>query len=193
MGVAIKRVAGADGVHIVKFKTDILPEADWIYHSRPMFNASIDALLTAAVIPLHWKPTGVGDEVREWTQEEKDALASQREAARLRGAVMSVTDPPSVVGPYTVSAVGLIVTTTVNNLILNDVTNLTANTVDAKRILFSLVYDQTADAFSISARQRKTTSVPPEIYAPLAADAFNMGNLKEFDLAANGITLTEVT
>lgn len=96
-------------------------------------------------------------------------------------------DPLAGIVP-TVVASGLQITVNVDLVIVDDVTNVTADPTDAKLILISMAYDKATDLFSVVARE-KTTGQYADLLSP---DEVLVEDLQEYSLVAAGTTLVEV-
>ncbi len=87
------------------------------------------------------------------------------------------------------TASGLVVTTTIAELQINDETTVTADPSETKYVLISLVYDEPQDLFEIMAFEKTTGE-----YADLPADHYLVQqNISEWYVVAGGDTLVEVT
>jgi len=96
---------------------------------------------------------------------------------------------PDPLAGYTVSTVvsGLSVTTTIDPLVVDDVTTITADPSETKYLLILYVFDESLDAFTINAYE-KTTG----LYADLDDDEVLVAEIGEWSVVANGSELVEV-
>jgi hypothetical protein len=86
------------------------------------------------------------------------------------------------------TASGLVITTTISELQINDQTTVTADPSLTKYVLISLIYDAGEDVFSVEAYEKTSGE-----YADLDADQYLVQqNISEWYVVANGDTLVEV-
>ena len=165
--------------------TPLYPEADWL------INPDVSAL--EGVVPeKYWKV--VGDTVVEMDQSEKDdvdaAIAAEVKAkteVRLKDKILPKNYASDL--KVTCTASGLVISTTVEELGIDDETTIVADALNTKYVLMSLIYNQTTDTFSIQAFEKTTGS-----YAPLEDDEILVQqDIREWSVVANGDTLVEVT
>lgn len=96
---------------------------------------------------------------------------------------------PDPLAGYTVSAVasGLTVTTTIDPLVVDDVTTVTADPTDTKYVLILYVFDESLDVFALNAYEKTTGT-----YADLDEDEVLVSEIGEWSVVANGTELVEV-
>jgi len=98
--------------------------------------------------------------------------------------------PPNYAADLTISstAAGLVITTTISELDINDETTVTADASLTKYVLISLVYNKTTDSFGINAYEKTDGE-----YDPLDSDEYLVQqDISEWYVVANGDTLVKV-
>lgn len=89
----------------------------------------------------------------------------------------------------TVTAVvtGLIITTNIEGLVVDDVTTVVASTTNTKYVRLSYVYNESTDTFSVEAYEKTTGE-----YALYTPPEYLVRELGEWYVVANGVVLVKV-
>ncbi len=149
-----------------------------------------ETLLPDHLRPIEPKVRGAGPEFSRWDGSAWLVIADPDQPKTLvedqiKSALFA--DPLEGLAPSVV-AVGLQITVNVNSVIVDDVTNVTADPTDAKMILVSMSYNKATDVFAVVVRE-KTTGLYVDLDSP---DEVLVDDLQEYSLVANGTTLVEV-
>lgn len=158
------------------------PVGEWI------INPDLSAL--AGVAQLYWKLSG--DAVVAMTQAERDSVDAAQAAAQAAALEAQLkdrilTDPLDDIA-HSATVSGLTITASIEGLVADDETIITADPSLTKYVRLLYVYNSTADGFELQAFERTDG-----LYADLAADEYETGALGEWYVIAGGTELVEVT
>ncbi len=168
----------------VSVHTPDFPSGTWV------INPDL-SLLVGLIERKYWKV--VGDDVLEMTQPEKDAVDAAEAQAALDALIEQIKERLSLgsaitdLAADTIVIAGLLITINVGTLIVDDETTIVADGSLTKTVNPRLVYNETAEAFTIEVFE-KTDG----LYEDFASDerlAFDFG---EWTVVASGTVLVPV-